>query len=208
MWATLGAAPRWVRLLVGGLAAVLLLAVGYSGRLIVEHFTTPGDRSPEAGFARDMSTHHAQAVQMAMLVYTRGQSDEVHTIAYNIATSQSVEIGIMHTWLQDWHLSLTPSQPRMAWMPGGGTNELSPEGLMPGMATKDDIDQLRKATGKAADILFCRLMLRHHLGGLHMVDGILQLTSRPEVREVVEGMRIGQSGEVTRMQQLLTELGV
>lgn len=197
-------APRWVRLSLGALTAVLLLAVGYSVRLLVENSTTPGDRSAEAGFARDMSTHHAQAVEMAMLVYTRGKDEEVHTIAYNIATSQSLEIGIMQTWLTDWHLSPTPSESRMAWIPGGA-KELSAEGLMPGIATKAEIDQLRQATGKNADVLFCQLMVRHHLGGLHMVDVILKLTDRSDVRSLAEGMRRAQSGEVTRMQELLAE---
>jgi uncharacterized protein (DUF305 family) len=181
---------------------VLLLAVGYSGRFLVEHFSAPGETSAEAGFARDMSTHHAQAAEMAMIVYPKATLEEVRTIAFNIATSQSTEIGIMQTWLSDWHLSPTSSRQQMAWMPNG-VKELTPGGLMPGIASKAEVDQLRKATGKNADILFCQLMVRHHLGGLHMVDAILKLTDRTDVRSLAEAMRIVQSGEVTRMQELL-----
>jgi uncharacterized protein (DUF305 family) len=202
----LGAVPRWARLTIGAIAAVLLLAAGYAGRYVVEYVTSPGDTSVEAGFARDMSTHHAQAVEMAMIVYPKTTRSEIRSMAYNITTSQSMEIGIMQTWLAGWHLSATSSQSQMAWMPNG-TKELNADGLMPGIATKAEIDQLRKATGTAADVLFCQLMVRHHLGGLHMVDAILKLTDRSEVRSLAETMRLAQSGDVTRMQELLAELG-
>src|SRR5882724_12167955 len=99
--------PRWARYTLGALAAVLVLAIGYSGRILVENASTPGDASVDAGFARDMSTHHAQAVELAMLVYPKATLEEVHTIAYDISTSQSVEIGVMQTWLANWHLSPT-----------------------------------------------------------------------------------------------------
>jgi hypothetical protein len=51
------------------LAAVCVLLAGYAGGLLTPR--TPGDDSPEAGFAQDMSTHHAQAVDMAMIVYPK-----------------------------------------------------------------------------------------------------------------------------------------
>jgi uncharacterized protein (DUF305 family) len=200
-------ASRWVRLGLGVLAAVLIFSAGYASRVVMDMTSTPDDSSPEAGFARDMSTHHAQAVEMANLVYTKATVERVRTMAYDIMTSQSTQIGIMQTWLEDWRLSSTSSQPQMVWMPDG-SKELSADGLMPGIATKAEIDQLRKATGKPADILFCQLMVRHHLGGLHMVDGILKLTKRTEVIDLAERMRFAQSNEVSRMQALLTELGV
>jgi uncharacterized protein (DUF305 family) len=201
------ALPRWARYVLGALTVVLVLAIGYSGRILVENASTPGDASVDAGFARDMSTHHAQAVELAMIVYPKATLEEVHTIAYDISTSQSVEIGVMQTWLANWHLSPTSDQAQMSWMPKG-QRQLSANGLMPGIATAADVDKLRKATGKDADILFCQLMIQHHLGGLHMIDGLLQETSNPQVRKLAESMKTVQTGEVTRMQQLLTQLGV
>ena len=38
---------------------------GYAGGLLTPPLTRPGDDSVEAGFARDMTTHHAQAVEMS-----------------------------------------------------------------------------------------------------------------------------------------------
>jgi uncharacterized protein (DUF305 family) len=75
------------------------------------------------------------------------------------------------------------------------------------MATPAQLRQLQAATGTQVDILFCQLMLRHHLGGLHMVDGIMAETHDGEVRDLATAMRNGQSGEVVRLRELLTGLG-
>jgi uncharacterized protein (DUF305 family) len=194
-----------LRVAVGVLAAVLLLGIGYAGRIVVELVTAPGDNSAEAGFARDMSAHHHQAVELAMIAYPKATRPEVRTMAYDIATSQASQIGTMQEWLANWHLSPTGDREPMAWMPDGASL-LSSDGLMPGMATTAERDQLTAATGIEADLLFCRLMVRHHLGGLHMVDAILKQSSDPQVRRLAESMRIAQTGEVATMQQLLTDL--
>lgn len=197
------ARTRWVT---GTLVAVLVLAIGYAAGLLTPSLRTPGDTSPEAGFARDMSTHHAQAVAMALIAYQKATVPEIRNLGYDVATTQENQIGQMTVWLQDWHLSLTGSQPRMAWMPDG-SQELSADGLMPGMATTDQMNALSSAAGKQVDILFCQLLLRHHLGGIHMVEGILAATSNPQVRALAESMKAGQQREVVNLQQLLTQLG-
>ena len=50
-----------------GSAAALALAllVGLGGGYLLSRPKTPSDTSVEAGFFRDMSTHHAQAITMA-----------------------------------------------------------------------------------------------------------------------------------------------
>ena len=41
---------------------------------------------------------------------------------------------------------------------------------MPGMASSEDMAALRQATGQAVDVLYLQLMLRHHQGGLPMME--------------------------------------
>ena len=77
MLAGILASPRRRALVLGALAAVVALVIGYLGGLIVPRLSTPDDNSPEAGFARDMSVHHAQAVEMAMIVWQRSGNLEV-----------------------------------------------------------------------------------------------------------------------------------
>jgi len=189
------------------LVAVAALAVGvllgFGVGWLVPRLTAPGDDSAEAGFARDMSSHHAQAVEMALLAYRNGENPGVRQLGYDIATVQQAQIGVMQTWLRDWGLSPTGSRPRMAWMPDG--QQSLENGLMPGMATPQQLEQLRNAKGRDFDVLFCQLML-HHLGGIHMVDGVLSETSDGEVRGLAEGMKAGQTKEVKILQDLLTDL--
>lgn len=193
---------RWIA---GTLAAILLLAVGYAAGLFTPTLRAPGTNSPEAGFARDMSTHHAQAVGMSMLEVEHGSDPDIVEMAYSIATTQQAQVGMMSVWLQDWKLLPTGTRPPMSWMPDGQT-ELT-DGLMPGMATVAQLNELTTARGKASDILFCQLMLRHHLGGIHMVEGILALTHNSEVRTLAESMLAGQQSEVQTLQDLLKRLG-
>ena len=41
---------------------------------------------------------------------------------------------------------------------------------MPGMATSDQLRALRAASGEQMDVLFLQLMLRHHEGGVIMLQ--------------------------------------
>lgn len=76
----------------------------------------PGEESAEAGFARDMSAHHAQAVEMAEIVRGRTESEEIGILAADISLTQQGQIGRMQGWLSVWGLSPTGSEPTMAWM--------------------------------------------------------------------------------------------
>jgi uncharacterized protein (DUF305 family) len=199
-------ASRRARLVAAALAAVLALAAAFSIGYVLPTLRLPDDASAEAGFARDMSAHHGQAVEMAMIAYPKVTRPELKAISYDIATLQSSQIGTMQAWLTEWGLSPTTNRPAMAWMADGAA-ALGPDNRMPGMASADEVQQLRDATGRDADILFTQLMLRHHLGGVHMLDEVLDATDRPEVRRLAEGMKVGQQGEVGTLQKLLNELG-
>ena len=60
------------------LAVVAALVIGVLGTLWVvqARSSPPSDFGADAGFARDMQTHHAQAVEMAFLVRDRTDDEE------------------------------------------------------------------------------------------------------------------------------------
>jgi uncharacterized protein (DUF305 family) len=184
---------------------VLALAVGLAVGILVSSGGKPGDGSAEAGFARDMTTHHNQAIKMAMLAYTRVDDSELRGVAEDIALQQEIEVGTMSAWLTEWNLTATGDKPAMSWMPDGAAAEIK-NGLMPGMATEAQINQLQAATGHDADVLFCQLMLRHHLGGIHMIDGILQVSKNKTVTDLATNMKSAQQSEVNLFQRKLSEL--
>ncbi|GAA2702545.1 DUF305 domain-containing protein [Micromonospora olivasterospora] len=183
--------------LVVAAAVVVGLLLGYAGGLLTPRLTRPGDASPEAGFARDMTTHHAQAVAMGLIAYQHGTDPEVVTIGGDIATGQQGEIGTMQTWLRSWGLDPTGSQPRMAWMPDGPA--MVRDGLMPGMATPEEMAKLRAAKGRELDILFLDMMIRHHIGGIHMIDGILKASDEPDVVRTARAMKNTQQTDLTNL---------
>ena len=188
------------------LAALLLIAVGSAGGYLYQSSRLPGDNSADAGFARDMSLHHAQAVEMGMYAFQKSQDSEIQILGYDIATTQQYQIGEMNAWLQDWGLSTTPPKGRMSWMTEG-TKALQANGLMPGMATADDLTKLKSLSGKDFDILFCQLMLRHHLGGVHMADEALKLVTTQEVKTLAQQIQQGQELEITTLTAKLKTLG-
>jgi len=196
---------RRVRIALIAIGAVVLLLIGYGAGLLIPRLTAPDDASPEAGFARDMSAHHSQAVEMGMIAFQKASRPEVRTLGGDIALTQQAQVGIMQTWLKDWGLGPNSTQTPMSWMPDG---QRSLNGnLMPGMATREEIQKLQNATGTEVDILFCQYMLRHHIGGIHMVDGILAQTDDPQVRQLAQGMKDGQSKEIQALRSLLEDLG-
>lgn len=163
----------------------------------------PGDTSPEAGFARDMTRHHAQAVDMGSIALDRATTVEVRTLGTDIALTQQSQIGMMQQWLRDWDLLPTGTEPPMTWM---GEADMVVDGLMPGMATREDMAQLREADGLEADRLFLELMIDHHLGGVHMDEAILELSDHPEVTWMAEAQLRAQASEIEYMRQLLDRL--
>ncbi|MFG1951157.1 DUF305 domain-containing protein [Micromonospora sp. NPDC048830] len=181
------------------LAAVAIFVLGYGAGVFSPPVRTPGDTSAEAGFARDMSRHHAQAVEMAMIAYADSPTPEIRQMAYDMALTQQNQIGQMQRWLQEWRLMPTGSQPGMAWMPDGV--QVGADGLMPGMATNEQIAQLREAKGSGVDRIFLELMVNHHLGGIHMIDGVLDQSNRDEVVELAGAMKRNQQKEITLLRK-------
>jgi uncharacterized protein (DUF305 family) len=184
---------------------VVVLLLAYASGVVSAGVYAPGENSVEAGFARDMSLHHAQAVEMGMLAYAKATNPEVKNEGYDIALTQQGQIGAMKSWLDKWHVSRAGEAP-MAWMPGGAA-ELAADGRMPGMATDAELTKLNTVTGKDFDILFCQLMIRHHLGGIHMVDAALKLSHNSDVVSLAQSIKNGQQLEINIFQNLLTGMG-
>jgi uncharacterized protein (DUF305 family) len=193
--------PRrsWILAVAGVCLVAMALVVGVLvGR---ESPRFPGDRSAEAGFVRDMSAHHEQAVEMAELIRDRTDDPEVRTLAMDIALTQQGQIGQMMGWLDVWDLLPTGEEPPMAWM-GHPAGE-----RMPGMATRQELAHLAELSGEEADREFLRLMIRHHQGGVPMAEAILERTDRDEVRRLARSIIESQTAEVETMTGMLERKG-
>ncbi len=183
-------------------AALALLFLARTPGDVPAALGAPGEDSAEAGFARDMIVHHAQAVQMAEIVRGKTESEEIRTLATDIALTQQAQIGQMQGWLQVWDLPPTGTEPAMSWM-GHPT-----EGRMPGMAAPEELDRLQRASPEEADVLFLQLMIPHHEAALPMAEAVLEETEREEVQQLAAAVAASQEAEIRVLQELLQRRGV
>jgi uncharacterized protein (DUF305 family) len=178
------------------LAVAAVLAAGVALALLFAS-VPPGNDSAEAGFARDMIVHHGQAVQMAEIIRDKTHNDDMRLLAADISLTQQGQVGIMQGWLGVWGLPITGEEPAMAWM-GHPT-----DGLMPGMATPDEITRLSTLPADRADVLFLRLMIAHHEAAIPMAQAILKRTDEPEVRELAKAIEKSQKAEIENMKAMV-----
>jgi uncharacterized protein (DUF305 family) len=189
------------------LAALALVSavVGAGLAVWLLRSAVPGDESVEAGFARDMATHHAQAVEMSLLIRDSASDAALRTLAYDIIVTQSTQRGMFMGWLQAWDAPQTSIRPRMAWMPGHA-HAVAPGGgepLMYGMATDEEMRRLRDARGAEAEVLFLQLMIRHHEGGVVMARALQGRSRRDEVLGMARSIDSTQRAEIAEMTEML-----
>ncbi|MBK5287227.1 MAG: DUF305 domain-containing protein [Acidimicrobiia bacterium] len=199
------AAGRSNRLIALVLVVVLIFGAGVVGwRIGRSHGdgTTPGRNSVDVGFFQDMSIHHNQAVGMAFTYLANGTDPLLRQIASEIVVYQASEIGVMGEYLGRWGQSGTETGRVMAWM-----GMSMPADQMTGLASKDDLSQLDAARGADLDQLFTRLMIVHHLGGIHMAEFAAKHADIAEVRRWGHSMVDGQLGEISEMNRWRVEHG-
>jgi uncharacterized protein (DUF305 family) len=205
---------RGLRVALLALIAVALVALGggLAVGLGIGRDATPASDSVDAGFARDMSLHHRQGVEMANLALDRSTDPEVRRLAFDISSTQTNQAGRMEGWLSLWGLPRSGGE-HMAWMGGehAGHDTSSMPGtdgaLMPGMATEAELADLRSLSGTAFDVQFLRLMIRHHQGGFDMAEYAAEHAGEPAVRTLARSIADTQTAEVTTMVGMLTARG-
>ena len=199
-------------------AVAALVLGGLGGALLARQpaLTAASEASVDAGFARDMQAHHAQAVELAVLVRDRSTDEEVRTVALDILLTQQNQIGQMAGWLATWGLPAASSAPVMAWMDGehghaGGsaTPGAGDAGYaaMPGWVSRADLARLTAATGTDADRLFLELMIPHHEGGVEMAQYAVDHAQRPQVVALARGIVTAQERELRVLHDMLDARG-
>lgn len=214
-----GGLGRWAVVLAASVAVVVVAAVAFSiGRLSTLGDATPANTSAEAGFARDMQVHHQQGVELAMIVRDLTDDDATRLLAYDIATTQAQQSGQMYGWLAEWGLPQAAPEPSMTWMTrpaddgeahdGHGSGDGAahePGEPMPGLATPEQIAELRTLEGVEAERMFLELMIAHHRGAVDMAEAVLARSSYPVVVSLAESIVRSQESEIGLMEDMLAE---
>jgi uncharacterized protein (DUF305 family) len=123
----------------------------------------------------------------------------------------------MQGWLSLWDRAPLPTGEYMTWMSDDAehmhgdhaADHDSPGATvpMPGMATSQELAALRASSGPELDILFLQLMLRHHEGGLPMMEHGAEHGEVAAVRTLARTMVDTQTSESQLMTSMLTERG-
>ncbi|MBO0983715.1 DUF305 domain-containing protein [Rathayibacter sp. SD072] len=196
-----------VAILVGILIGLLITGGPWSPRPV-------GGSSAEAGFARDMQTHHLQGAEMALLIRDRTQDEEVRYLATDLLLTQQQQSGQLFGWLTGWGLPQASTGEAVEWMTapleGGGHDQMPDHGtsaggsvLMPGLVTPAQIAELTAATGADADALFLELMITHHEGALTMSEAVLERGEDPMVLTFADVISTSQRREIAQMRDML-----
>lgn len=175
------------------LAGMVGWMVGDSGAQI-EH------NDVDTGFLQDMRVHHEQAVLMSIVYRNLPDTDPgLRTVARQIVIGQNIEIGRMIQLLRSFdEPEISEDGTAMAWM--GMSTEVD---SMPGLASDDDLDELGRASGRAADELFAELMTAHHEGGIHMATFAAERGANDEVVTLARAMADAQTHEIEEIAGLI-----
>jgi uncharacterized protein (DUF305 family) len=158
----------------------------------------PEHTEADVEFMQMMILHHDQAITMTGWVEERTTDRDIRLLAERMRISQEDEMDFMARWLQDRGTPLRDEH-------GGHGDHAG--GMMPGMLTEDQLDQLEAADGEEFERLFLESMIQHHSGALEMVADLWAAGAGQEVTigrfaRDVEG---DQGIEIARMQGMLAE---
>lgn len=181
---------------------------GQTGRVLTrtqaDALPTPPHTPADVAFMAGMIAHHEQALVMTDMVDARTEARDIKLLALRIALSQTDEITLMKTWLRQ----------RNEPVPGEGEHaghemmDHGDHGLMPGMLTKDELAQMRAASGVAFEKLFLELMIKHHEGAVFMVAELFGSQGggqQSEIYSFASDVEADQQMEITRMRRMLAD---
>jgi uncharacterized protein (DUF305 family) len=166
----------------------------------------------DAAFMQHMIVHHQQAVEMAVLVKGRTNTEELVEIAGRIESSQADEIAFMKTWLGKRKQTVPAgdmdamAHAHHAGMDMSAMGAAGGSGMMPGMLTTAQMDTLKSAKGPAFDWYFLTFMIQHHRGAISMVDELMSAkgaANDDDVFKFVSDVVADQSTEIDRMELML-----
>ncbi len=169
------------RIIIGILGLVLLTGLTV---------TQTGEKQSESDFNRNdvmfmnmMIVHHTQAIEMAELSDNRTDNEKILELSDNISKAQKSENRQMREWMNELGYEAGNHHP------------------MAGMATENEMQQLRDSEGSKYNQLFAELMIEHHQGGIAMAQNFYNSGKNTELREMQGHMIEAQQTEIDKMRK-------
>lgn len=170
---------------------VALAVLTVLGLIAVNSFYNSSEPADSSSFNRAdimfmnmMIIHHDQAIEMAELAENRTDNENILELSGNISKAQRSENEQMAEWLRQLGYQRPVRGHRMA-----------------GMASNEEMERLENSTGSEFDLLFSKLMIEHHRGGIQMAQNFIQSGRNPELIELEREMVEAQTQEIQLMQK-------
>lgn len=152
-------------------------------------------------FLEDMIGHHAQAIVMGKLVEGDLEDDKVSSLASRISAEQEPEMRAMGGTLKSWGKKVPPQVEN----PTFGMNSDHAHS-MPGMASREELDDLEAATGSEADRLYLDLMIAHHEGAIDMCTTLGEQGEAIRTEELCDDITVTQAKQISQMKAMRKSL--
>lgn len=162
------------------IASALFLSIGLPGE---SGDTGDGFNRADVMFMNMMIVHHDQAIEMAELASERTSNENILELSSNISEAQRSENEQMAAWLEELGYQRPRNGHRMA-----------------GMASTEQMRELRSSENEEFDRLFAELMITHHRGGIQMAESFSQRGKNPELIEMQKQMVETQQREIEMME--------
>jgi uncharacterized protein (DUF305 family) len=134
----------------------------------------------ESKFLDQLTDHHKEAIEMAMMATSKGFSADVRIMAQKMADDQTREIAQMQNWRESYYASvpIAPPMPKM------------------------DMTPLQNATGKEFDRIFLTMMIQHHSDGIQMINSVLSGLVHHEIIHFAQKVAKAQTDEIAKMEEM------
>ena len=142
----------------------------------------------DVSFLTMMYPHHAQAVDMAKMVPTRSQNQQLITLAANVDKAQAPEMAQFAALLKDF---------------GKPAPRATMDHPMDGVMTQDQMTQLQNAIGADFDRLWLQMMIEHHQGAVDMANAEIAKGTNPDAKALAQNIITAQQAEIQQMRGML-----
>ena len=149
----------------------------------------------DVDFLQGMIVHHQQAILMSELAEERTNNQTILDLADRIDISQEDEIDFMENWLESRGENKNLS----------GHNHMK----MAGMASSEELKELKESKSTSFDKIFLKLMINHHDGALEMVKTLKEFPGNSydsSLDEFISELINDQGVEIERMNGILVNL--
>ncbi|WP_194826640.1 DUF305 domain-containing protein [Nocardia sp. XZ_19_231] len=186
-------------------AATVLLAAGCSDDSTATHTTehsattttsaaaSTDFNDADVSFLQMMYPHHAQAVEMAKMVPSHTQNEQLIALAAQVEQAQAPEMQQITDLLASF------GKPAPSATEGHGGHD------MPGMMTDAQMSSLQAANGADFDRQWLEMMIAHHEGAVGMAQTELNGGVNPPSRQLATKIIADQEAEIATMRGMLAQ---